>query len=44
MTRIAERLRMYNPETLMADPTAVESVFGSTQEMLAANRLLMGKD
>ena len=37
MMRIAERLGMYNPERLMADPSAIDLVFDDIDEMLECN-------
>lgn len=39
MMRIAERLGMYDPQKMMADQTAVDSVFDSLDEMVKLNRM-----
>lgn len=37
MTRIAQRLRMYEPKKLMANQEVVDQVFDSVNEMVKAN-------
>lgn len=37
MMRIAQRLRMYDPRTLMANPLVVNSVFNDVDEMAETN-------
>ena len=41
MMRIAERLRLFNPDALLEDPAVVRSVYGSVEEMIRGHEIMV---